>query len=137
MSVLSFSGLNWLAIIVAAIAFFALAAIWYQPRVMGNTWMKAAGVDPGGDGPKPAMFGVTYVAYFVMATVLAMIARGIGASSFSDGLVLGLLTGFAFVALQALINATYEGRSRNLVRANGGIGIIGHVVMAVIITTWA
>ena len=136
-TVLTLSGLNWLAIIVAAIAFFALAAIWYQPPVMGRRWMKAAGVEPSGNGPNPWIFVGTLVAYFIMAVVLAMIARGTGASSFSDGLVLGLSTGIAFVAAQAWINATYESRSKNLVIANGGIGIIGHVVMAVIVTTWA
>ena len=136
-TVLSLSGLNWLAIIVAAIVFFGLAAIWYQPKVMGKRWMEAAGVDPSSDGPKPVFFVATFVAYLVMATVLAMIARGTGASSFGEGLVLGLLTGVAFVALQAMVNAIAEGRSRWIVRANGGIGIIGHTVMAVIVTTWA
>ncbi len=134
---LSLSGLNWLAIIVAAIAFFGLAAIWYQPKVMGNKWMEAAGIEPSSDGPKPIFFVATFVAYLVMATVLAMIARGTGASSFGEGLVLGLATGIAFVALQAMVNAIAEGRSKWIVRANGGIGIIGHTVMAVIVTTWA
>jgi len=135
--VLSLSGLNWPAIIVAAIAFFGLAAIWYQPKVMGNKWMEAAGIEPSSDGPKPIFFVATFVAYLVMATVLAMIARGTGASSFGEGLVLGLATGVAFVALQAMVNAIAEGRSKWIVRANGGIGIIGHTVMAVIVTTWA
>ena len=135
---LSLSGLNWLAIIVAAIAFFGLAAIWYQPKVMGTKWMEGAGIDPSSsDGPKPIFFVATFVAYLVMATVLAMIARAAGAATFGEGLVLGLLTGFAFVALQAMVNAIYEGRGRWIVRANGGIGIIGHTVMAVIVTTWA
>ncbi len=135
-NVLSLSGLNWPAIIVAAIVFFGLAAIWYQPSVMGKKWMEAAGVEPSSDGPEPAFFAVTFVAYLVMATVLAMIARGVGASTFGEGLVLGLLTGFAFVALQAMVNAIYEGRSKWIVRANGGIGIIGHTAMAVIVTVW-
>ena len=134
---LSLSGLNWPAIAVAAIAFFGLAAIWYQPSVMGKKWMEAARVEPPSDGPKPAFFLVTFVAYLVMATVLAIIARGIGASTFGEGLVMVLLTGFAFVALQAMVNAIYEGRSKWIVLANGGIGIIGHTVMAVIVTTWA
>ena len=134
--VLSFNGLNWLAIIVAAIAFFALAAVWYQPRVMGKKWMEAAGVEPRDDGPNPLVFVGVLVAYFIMAVVLAMIARGVGASSFTDGLLLGLATGIAFVAAQAWVNATFERRSKNLVLVNSGIGIIGHVIMAVIVTTW-
>ena len=134
---LTFSDLNWLAIIVAALVFFGLAAIWYQPAVMGRKWMAAAGVEPSGTGPNPLVYVGTLVAYFIMALVLAMIAQAAGASSFGDGLVLGLATGIAFVAGQAWINANYEGRSMNMVIANGGIGLIGHVVMAVIVTVWA
>jgi len=36
-----------------------------------------------------------------------------------------------------MVNAIYEGRGRWIVRANGGIGIIGHTAMAVIVTVWA
>ena len=50
---LSFADLNWLAILVAALAFFALGAVWYQPKVMGGRWMKAAGVDPAKASPIP------------------------------------------------------------------------------------
>jgi len=68
--------------------------------------------------------------------VLAVIARGVGASSAGEGLVLGLLTGAAFVATQAWVNSAFEGRSTDLVLVNGGLGIIGHVIMAVIVTVW-
>ena len=133
---LSLSDLNWLAILVAAVAFFAVGALWYQPKVMGARWMKAAGVDPSKASPNPGIFVGTLIAYFLMAMVLAMIARGIGGSSFGDGLVLGLVTGVVFVGAQAWVNVTFEGRSMDLVLVNGGIGIFGHVIMGVIVTVW-
>ena len=133
---LSLSDLNWLAILVAAVAFFAVGALWYQPKVMGARWMKAAGVDPSKASPNPGIFVGTLIAYFLMAMVLAMIAQGIGGSSFSDGLVLGLVTGVVFVGAQAWVNVTFEGRSMDLVLVNGGIGVIGHVIMGVIVTVW-
>ncbi len=133
---LSLSDLNWLAILVAAVAFFAVGALWYQPKVMGARWMKAAGVDPSKASPNPGIFVGTLIAYFLMAMVLAMIARGIGGSSFGDGLVLGLVTGVVFVGAQAWVNVTFEGRSMDLVLVNGGIGVFGHVIMGVIVTVW-
>ncbi len=133
---LSLSDLNWLAILVAAVAFFAAGALWYQPKVMGARWMKAAGVDPSKASPNPGIFVGTLIAYFLMAMVLAMIARGIGGSSFGDGLVLGLVTGVVFVGAQAWVNVTFEGRSMDLVLVNGGIGVFGHVIMGVIVTVW-
>ncbi len=133
---LSLSDLNWLAILVAAVAFFAAGALWYQPKVMGARWMKATGVDPSKASPNPGIFVGTLIAYFLMAMVLAMIARGIGGSSFGDGLVLGLVTGVVFVGAQAWVNVTFEGRSMDLVLVNGGIGVFGHVIMGVIVTVW-
>ena len=120
----------------AAVAFFAVGALWYQPKVMGARWMKAAGVDPSKASPNPGIFVGTLIAYFLMAMVLAMIARGIGGSSFGDGLVLGLVTGVVFVGAQAWVNVTFEGRSMDLVLVNGGIGVFGHVIMGVIVTVW-
>ncbi len=133
---LSLGDLNWLAILVAAVAFFAVGALWYQRGVMGNRWMKAAAVEPSEASPRAWIFVGTLIAYFLMAMVLAMISQGIGASSFGDGLVLGLFTGVVFVAAQAWVNAAYEGRSMTLVLVNGGIGVIGHVIMAIIVTVW-
>ena len=134
---LTFADLNWPAILVAAVAFFAVGAVWYQPKVMGARWMKAARVEPPESSPSPWIFVGTLVAYLLMAMVLAMLAKGIGASSFADGLVLGLYTGVVFVAAQAWVNTAYEGKSLDLVLVNGGIGILGHVIMAVIVTVWA
>ena len=132
----SFNDLNWLAILVAAVAFFAAGALWYQPKILGARWIKAAGVDPSKASPNPGIFVGTLAAYFVMAMVLAVIARGVGASSAGEGLVLGLLTGVAFVGAQAWVNTAFEGRSTDLVLVNGGLGILGHVIMAVIVTVW-
>jgi hypothetical protein len=36
--------LNWLAVIVATLAFFALGAAWYAPKVFGDVWMRAGGI---------------------------------------------------------------------------------------------
>ena len=52
--------LNWLAVIVAALAYFVIGALWYAPPVFGKAWMAAGGmtVEPG-DGPGPAISLVT------------------------------------------------------------------------------
>lgn len=39
--------LNWLAVIVAAVAWFAFSAIWYSVPPLSSAWMRAAKVTPG------------------------------------------------------------------------------------------
>ena len=36
--------MNYVAIVVGAISVMVLGAIWYHPKVLGNTWMKGAGL---------------------------------------------------------------------------------------------
>ncbi|MBL7753083.1 MAG: DUF1761 family protein, partial [Chitinophagaceae bacterium] len=38
--------LNWLAVLGTAIIPLIVGFIWYNPKVMGTVWMKAAGVSP-------------------------------------------------------------------------------------------
>jgi hypothetical protein len=37
--------LDWLAVIVAAIAYFVIGAIWYAQPVFGRAWSAAAGIE--------------------------------------------------------------------------------------------
>ena len=38
------SDLNWLAVLVAALAYFAIGAVWYAPFLFGNAWAAAGGL---------------------------------------------------------------------------------------------
>jgi hypothetical protein len=50
--------LNWLAVIVAALAYFAIGAVWYAPPVFGKAWMAAGGMamPEAGTRPSPAIY---------------------------------------------------------------------------------
>jgi hypothetical protein len=37
--------LNWLVVLVAAVAYFVLGALWYAPPVFGKVWAAAGGFD--------------------------------------------------------------------------------------------
>ncbi len=52
------SDLNWLAVIVAALAYFAIGALWYAPPVFGKAWMAAGGMEmpEAGARPSPAIY---------------------------------------------------------------------------------
>ena len=39
-----FSDMNWLAVLVAAVAYFMLGALWYSKALFGNAWIKYSGV---------------------------------------------------------------------------------------------
>jgi uncharacterized protein DUF1761 len=130
-----FGEVNYLAVVVAALAYFAWGAIWYAPPVMGKTWQKAVGRPQEGFRPNPMVFIGTFVAYFLMALALAVLARAADASTFSEGLVLGLIVGVGIAAAGIWVGGMYEQRM-NLAWLNMVNAVVGLVIMAVIVTVW-
>ena len=70
--------LNWLAIVVATIAWFAFSAIWYSVPPLSNAWQKAAKVSGLEGPPLVTLLVPTFIGYFVTTIVIALIARGRG-----------------------------------------------------------
>ena len=66
---MDFSTLNWLAIIVSALAFFALGAVWYTPVAFGKIWMKETGItaETAKKANMVKIMGLTIVFSFIMA----------------------------------------------------------------------
>lgn len=132
-----FGDLNWLAIVVATIAWFAFSAIWYSVPPLSKAWAKAARVDMNGDGPPLALLFIpTLIGYFITTVVIGLIASGIGADSLTDGLVLGVVLGIGFGMVGALVNQVYEGKGNSYFLINGINAIIAYAIVGAILTVW-
>jgi len=131
------SEINYLAALVAAVAFFAIGALWYSPLLFSRPWQRSIGMEPqAAQSPGPMLFIITGIAYFIQAVTLGAIARSTGATELMDGLVLGLFIGIGVVATQIWVNTSYEGRPPALMWINSGVGVLGFVAMAIIMTVW-
>jgi hypothetical protein len=129
--------LNWLAIAVATIAWFAFSAIWYSVPPLSKAWAGAARVDMSGDGPPLALLFIpTLIGYFVTTVVIALIGIGIGAESVTDGIVLGVVLGVGFGMVSALVNQVYEGKGSSYFLINGVNAIFAYAIVGAIVTAW-
>ena len=70
-----FSHLNWLAVIVAGLAYFVLGAIWYS-FIFKNAWIKASGVNANDPNMKKG------VAQTMLASLVLMIVASLGIALF-------------------------------------------------------
>lgn len=132
-----FGELNWLAIVVATLAWFAFSAIWYSLPPLSKAWATAARVDTTGDGPPLALLFIpTLLGYFVTTVVIALLARGLGAETVADGILLGVVLGIGFGVVGALVSQVYEGKGRNYFVINGINAMIAYAIVAVIVTVW-
>jgi hypothetical protein len=132
-----FGELNWLAVVVATVAWFAFSALWYSIPPLSKAWAGAARVDMSGDGPPLALLFIpTLIGYFVTSVVIALLAVGLGAETLVEGIVLGAVLGVGFGMVGALVNQVYEGKGATYWLINGVNAVIAYAIVAAIVTTW-
>lgn len=61
----------WWQIIVAAIVYFALGALWFNPKTFGNAWMKSHGIVRDPEKMKETGMGITMGLSFVCALIFS------------------------------------------------------------------
>ena len=129
-----FSDLNWLAVLVATVAYFVIGAVWYSDALMGKQWRAATGQEMGASGrPEPKAMVVNFVGWFIAAMVLGLISTAIGASTVLEGLVLGLVVSIGFIGTNRIVQGMYEGSNKALMRVNAPYTMIGYSVMGIIL----
>jgi hypothetical protein len=129
--------LNWLAVIVAAVAWFAFSAIWYSVPPLSSAWMRAAKVSPGDGTALVTLLIPTFIGYLVTTIVIALLAKAIGASDWMDGLSLGVVLGVGFGVIGALVVQIYEQKGGSYWLINGLNAIIAYSIVAIIVSVWA
>src|SRR3972149_4473020 len=80
----SFAGINWLAVIVGVLVSNALGFLWYGP-LFGNAWMRMIGKRREEIQSEPSMYIITMVASAITMVVLAVIVRAIGSANLLEG----------------------------------------------------
>jgi hypothetical protein len=134
---MTFSGVNYLAIIVAAVVAWLAGAAWYM--AFGRTWMSALGItaeqmearkrEPRGYLP----FIYTFAAELVMAWTLAGILGHIGSLSIRSGLISAAFCWFGFVMAAILVNNSFAHRDWRLLWIDGGHWLVVLLLMGGII----
>jgi len=108
---------NYIAVVVAAVAGFAFGAVWYM--AVAKLWMAALGITEQ-PKPKPAPFIIAFVAQLVMAWMLAGALGHLGDVSVLAGLITGALLWVGFVATTLVVNHRFQGAKWSLTLVDGG-----------------
>ncbi|GLP95881.1 DUF1761 domain-containing protein [Paraferrimonas sedimenticola] len=124
--------LDWLAIIVAAVAAFMVGGVWFGP-LFGKAWMAEHGFkeeDFVGQDTKGIMLK-SFLLHIVVVFGLAMLL--VGQTSWMVGLHSGLFTAFFLVAASTGINFIYEGKSLKLWGIYAGHQVLMYGVAGVVL----
>ena len=116
-----FASVNWLAIVVATVASMALGFVWYM--VLANQWMAAINKTReqimANNSATPYILAA--LMQLIMAYTLALfIPRLMGATTISNGLIVGFHAWLGFVITAMIINHRYQGNKWSLTLIDGG-----------------
>jgi hypothetical protein len=133
---MAFSGINYIAVIIATLAGFGLGAVWYM--IFGRAWMHALGkteaeIKQGHGAAKALPFIIALVALFVMALMLAGLMGHLGDVSVRGGVISGLIVWVGFVITTMGVNHAFSGASPQLTLIDGGHWLAVLVIMGAVI----
>lgn len=124
---------NYVAVVIAAVAAFVIGAVWYAPPVFGNRWTALLGKTQAQLGQPGPAFALGIVAALVNAWVLAVLAATLGTKTASEGAVLGFYAWLGFMATITAAQGIFEKRPWSLWLLNNAHNVIVQVVMGGII----
>jgi hypothetical protein len=132
--------LNWLAVVAATIAYFALGALWYAEPVFGRAWQRAAGWDlnpPENAGA--GIYAVPLATCFAATLATAMIGAASSTDNIMEGILLGLVVGVG-VALPAIfVTGTFDMTKpapMTFAAIGAGYHIVGLALVGAILGLW-
>ena len=127
---MTFHGMNYLAVITAAIAGFAFGALWYAG--LGRAWAAALGMK-NLPKPNPGIFVLTFVCQLFMAWMTAGLIGHIGEITVVRSILSAVFVWAGFILMSMIINHRFQGQSWRLTLIDGGhwLGVLA--VMGLVI----
>jgi len=113
---MTFAGMNYLAILIAAVAGFGWGAGYYT--TLSKQWLAAVGMtrEQMQTARSPMPFAISFVALLVMGWVLAgtLGHLGPGQVTLKNGVISALFLWLGFVVTTVFVNNAYPGRKYSL-----------------------
>ena len=115
-------GVNWIAVIVGAVAAFIAGWIWYSPGVFGRKWADGMGVELGAASEMPVGAMVS------QAVGLLLMSWFVGVTAVHNMLATVILATVAFTVLQ-ISGGMFGKQSAYARNVNAGYWLVSLVVM--------
>lgn len=132
--------INYFAVVVAAVAAFALGGIWYSPLLFAKQWVKAHGYTEERVKEMQQSAGKAYAVsaacQLLIALALAVLAGYLHLDHLGRGLKLGLLVWVGFALPLGLMANVFSDKRITVFYIDAGYQLVYLLVMSGIIGSW-
>ncbi len=130
--------LNYLAILVSALVYFAMQGVWFT--VFMKEWL--AGIDKTADqlheagGSVVLAYAIGFAGALVMAAAISWFTQMTGKQTIIRGILVGIIAWVGFVLTTWSAEYAFEEKGLRILMINTGSSLIGMVVMGAIQGAW-
>jgi uncharacterized protein DUF1761 len=130
--------LNYLAILVSALVYFAVQAVWFT--VFMKEWLAGIGktaeeLQQQGTSVVLA-YAIAFVGALVIAAAISWFTQMTGKQNVIRGALVGVVAWVGFVLTTWSAEYAFEGKSLRILAVNTGVSLIGMVLMGAILGGW-
>ncbi len=135
------SQVNYLGVVVAALVFFLIGALWFSV-LFGHMWAHALKAHSKIVIKEPSKkefatkLVLTFVANFVACFAMDCLVMVTGSASLLSGLILGIIVAVGFIATTLVSACIWEGRPVKLFLIEVGYPMLGIIAAALILSSW-
>jgi uncharacterized protein DUF1761 len=131
---------NYLAVLVAAIAVFVLGWLWYSPLLFYKPWMRLRGLDPvaamaGGKMPAGKLV-IELVRCLVLAYVIAQLVAFVGVHNWMGAVHVGLFLWIGFPVVLLTGSVLWDNVPWKVAAIHAGDWLVKMLVIPVILALW-
>jgi uncharacterized membrane protein YeaQ/YmgE (transglycosylase-associated protein family) len=133
--------LNLLAVILGAVIYFALGAVWFTPVLFGRQWQRSIGWAASQRPPqmKPSTYALPAVAYLVAAIATGMLAAATASDTIGEGIILGIVVGLGYAVTLTAVEAVFDPNKPQpwtWFAISASYHFIGLLIVAVLVSVW-
>ena len=133
--------INYIAVVVAAVATMIIGSFWYSPLMFGNAWLKLSGMTQKQiqEAKKKGIVKTYFIAFIVslvMSYVLAHFVDYTEAATVSGSLQLGFWIWLGFFATTQLNMVLWDDKPFKLYLIHVFHYLVALLIMSVILALW-
>jgi len=128
--------INIFAIIVIAVIYWILGALWYSKMLFGNLWMKSIGKTEDQLEMKASSFIGSAIISFIIPLFLAILLELIGTINLINGILLALIVWVGFDVSIGLYDVLYLDKNIKTYLIDSLYHLTGFLIAGIILGLW-
>jgi hypothetical protein len=131
--------MNYLAVLVSAVAIFILGGLWYSPMLFSKPWTRLMGISEEqarGARPNPVMFLLAFVCGLLIAAALAVVVRHFPPVTPLRGALVGTFCWIGFAGATSYANVIFAKKPLPLWVIDSGYNLVSFIVAGLILGAW-